>query len=425
MNAITTTALVATLLSVLALAVQRQELGRLDDQESELQGEVRVLKGESSSAGSASIRSDATKRSGSPGRRSEPTERVVIEELVERIQAFLKSKNIRPDPQAMVAILPDLLKLVEECTGPDLAVLSKQLGDPEKMGPGGSVGDMVAMILRVISIEHDPESYVTSVDEKALNGPEREMWTAGISSWARQDPEGALAWLEEDKARQHPAGYMAVCTQLQKRDVGRTAEVLASLDREIRDRALQALLSAAPEKGAEYAQHAQSLEDEEARRRIMGAGIGAVMLGEGLEAGAKILQGIGDETDRAHATSVAATVAADAQPKETLDWLLTLPMENEVYRSAVGKSLRVWVFKDFEAAAGWLGELQPSPVKDEALKEFSSSVLVTDPRAAVLWAGEIEDPSIRASAMERNLAFWKRKDPEAAQAWEDSQKENE
>lgn len=417
MNAITTTALVTALLSVLALALQRQELGRLDEREGELQSEVSTL--QRTTAGSAPGKDGVTSGAARSGRRSKPTKPVVVEKVVEQIKALLTASDLKPaNPQALVAILPDLLRLVEDCTGQNLADLSALLGDPKKMGPRGSPEDMVAMILRVISIEYDPKSFVTLVERGELSGPEREMWTTGINAWARQDPRGALEWLEKNRDHAHPADYVAVCSHLQNQDMGKTVQILASLDRQMRDEALRSLLSANGAKGPEYVDHAHRVEDEQARRRIMGAGVGAVMLREGLDAGGRVLEGIGDDADRAHATGVAAAIAVDARPKETMDWLLSMPVENDLYRAAVGQSLRVWAHKDYEAAAGWLGELNASPVKDEALRAFSSTILGADPRAATMWAAEIADPVMRASTLETSVAIWRQKDPEAARSWE-------
>ena len=161
----------------------------------------------------------------------------------------------------------------------------------------------------------------------------------------------------------------------------------------------------------------QNDQDEDFKGQLAKSLIAVTVLKQGLPEGKAMLDrlSLGKE-ERFQVVSEVSQEAMEIAPAEMISWVL----EESAGRNQaeiVGNIVQSWAYKDFNAAAKWLGTQEPGPIKNQAISQFANTVVQVDPTAALTWVGEITDEELQKSTTRNVLMAWSAKDRPAVQAW--------
>lgn len=206
---------------------------------------------------------------------------------------------------------------------------------------------------------------------------------SAVSSWARNDAAGALAW----------AGALPD---------GPPREAALS-------GAIAALGTSDPHRAAALA---TTMLTGQKQSQALGSIAGAWAAKDPNAAAAWAGQ-MGDLSARLNAVVNVASVWAQKDPAAAAAWAVRAP-ENFHALSIV---TRAWVEQDPTAAARWLDTFPSGNTRDSAIGSFSQAVADSDPEGAAAWAATISQPAQRDNAITQVFQQWKRTDPKAADTW--------
>ena len=85
----------------------------------------------------------------------------------------------------------------------------------------------------------------------------------------------------------------------------------------------------------------------------------------------------------------------DSEPEAILAWV------SEIQPDEIPLAVKEWVESDQNAAADWLVQQEPSPVRDQAIAKFATDASELDREAAAAWALEIQDEQLREQTLRR------------------------
>ena len=80
--------------------------------------------------------------------------------------------------------------------------------------------------------------------------------------------------------------------------------------------------------------------------------------------------------------------------------------------STIPAIMETWTRADFNGTAQWLGELEPSSARDQAVATFAPLVAKEDPRAAFQWGVTVDDQDLRMATLEKVTKRWLTESPE-------------
>jgi hypothetical protein len=127
-----------------------------------------------------------------------------------------------------------------------------------------------------------------------------------------------------------------------------------------------------------------------------------------------------EERDAAFATLAAAWAKQD--PRAALQWAETLPA-NAGQQAALRRTVSDWIEEYPDQIAGWLGDylarVPPNPTSDTLIETVinNSPALRAAPQAALQWTNLLSDPAKRVENHERIALRWSEQDPTAAIAF--------
>lgn len=237
------------------------------------------------------------------------------------------------------------------------------------------------------------------------------------SEWARQDPEGALAWassLTADKG----AAMNSVISEVAKNDPRKASQMISQL--EAGDRA-DAYRSVAAQYGALDFAEAQSWirtlpADDQAA--AMASAIGGLSNSNPTEAAKQVaLMEAGEAKDRAIATVVEDLARTDPQAAATL--LQQLGDDEGALRDGMRNLMSSWTSQNPTAALAYANSLQGES-RDDALGSYVFSNRTSPPADLVKVASTIEDDGDRRRAVGMTVMTWMREDKAAATAYVES-----
>ena len=110
-----------------------------------------------------------------------------------------------------------------------------------------------------------------------------------------------------------------------------------------------------------------------------------------------------------------ATERIGAGTPRLADWLLSHSSEQHLTTN-IEKLINAWTRADFNSAATWLGDLEPSPARDTAVTVFAPLVAKEDPAAAFEWGVTIGGADARRRALEKVMREWLNAAPGDAEA---------
>lgn len=425
MKTFTFTILLSVAVAILVVGRQRKEVLELRGQTDSLKEEISKLDGAEESPEQARARSarqpvDENRRSGKGGRR---ISKVEVEELRTKLVNLLEGKNLNARPREMVATYEAILKTVAHCRSDDLIAVVEGWEGAENQG---SEQGMLSMILQMLALEQDP--YRVLAKESEGSQQDQQMKSMAVAALARQDAVKAGEWLREhgDSLAQFARDrvYSSVAMKLLRVDPDAAVELFSGQNSRDRKRTLAMLAGTGLTPMKELGARAHEVKDEQLRRDLLSAAVGAALTHQGIEEAQGQLDRVEDPQDYEAAVIHAATMALDSRPDEVMGWLLG-GEKDSAEAKAVRGTMTTWARRDFRAAAEWLGEREPSGRRDAAIQGLTQAVRKLDPKAATIWATEISDPDLRTSMLEVELNYWKSVDAGAAQKWEDERSESE
>lgn len=243
-------------------------------------------------------------------------------------------------------------------------------------------------MLMTVWAQKDPEA---ALDHSLKMGDWRGGWAAStaISTWAKTDPDKAVAWAQAHPPENKEEGnhYLrAAIDTIAKTNLDSAAALALTMDR------------------------------SEARGRVMDTLLDQFTKQRGIDSARAYVDGLEDSPFKTGILSRLAGRLADKDPKETAQWAAALP-ESEAKPRVMTELIERWANNDPNEAGAWLNNFPKSPQTDEPRERFAWKVAEKDPEAAIAWAGTISDERRRSETMYRLARDWSRREPDAARGW--------
>jgi hypothetical protein len=231
--------------------------------------------------------------------------------------------------------------------------------------------------------------------------------------WARQDPDGALAWSKTLEGREKEQATVNALTQIATTDPEKAAGLTSGLDGDSLSRANASIAS-------EWAKTDWSATEAFVK------GLPADQQGEALSAAVRSLADedptlasskaleIPEGNDRDKAVeSVAEAMARNEKPAEAAAWVMENGSE-KAQRDSMRDVMGNWVNQDAAAARTFAMEQPEGAVRDSAVSSFVMSDTKGNPVENIKLAETISDEGSRGWAIGMTTMRWMGEDPEAA-----------
>ena len=281
------------------------------------------------------------------------------------------------------------------------------------------------------------------------NGASSEQWRLFDYAWGANDPEAALAHIDEISERYRRGFTSNMLPGLASVQPQKAIELVSAMEGRERyhmtGRLLEGLADYDAGVATDYVYQLAENGDRTAvphMKRLTNEVFGTV----GFDAGVAWAEQLAAGPLQAAALVRVANRFASQDPLEAAAWAEQFVGAKHNSR-LFGEVVREW--GDFQAAWEWVESLEPSlaqrdglsavygfrgarqpheavqdiidmpPSEDRnfALNGFISGLAHQDPEAAVLWAAEITEPGMREAAMVRAARHYYRQDTEAAAQW--------
>jgi hypothetical protein len=230
--------------------------------------------------------------------------------------------------------------------------------------------------------------------------------------WARQDPEGALAWAKSLTGREKDDASAKAIAQVASTDPERAASLTAGLEGRALTEARQNIAVEWAKIDWDRAESFINTLPADQRGEAMGAAVGALAGEDPVRAAGKALS-IPEGPARNGAISAVAESMAREQPAEAARWVSANGNE-ETQRQAVGNIMSNWVNQDPGAAKDWAVSRPAGPVRDAALASYVINDSKGSPAENIQLAESISDERSRGWAVGMATMRWMGEDREAA-----------
>ena len=221
------------------------------------------------------------------------------------------------------------------------------------------------------------------------NGASGEQWRLFDYAWAANDPEAAIAHIDEIP-EDYRNGFLS--------------------------NMLPGLASADPQSAVDLFQSFDSNLQGQLRPRLYEG-----LIDHDIELATNYVFDAADpeRPDWRHMDTFTRELANEQGIDQVLKWAADLP-EGSLRGNAWSAAYAKWTSEDPLAVSEAILDLPPSADRDQAINGFVSALAGQDPEAAVLWAAEISGDGLRESAMVRVGTRYFQQEPSAAAAWFES-----
>lgn len=155
--------------------------------------------------------------------------------------------------------------------------------------------------------------------------------------------------------------------------------------------------------------------DPSQRAALLESGLGSLgekMNNDGFDKSAEWLNAADLSPEEKAAVAGGLTGVRDDTGKWT-DWVIAnVPLEKA--SKTVAAMIENWAVRDYNAAAEWLNQADPGPVRDEAVSHYAKAIAPVEPVAAAGWAESLPVGKSRDEALQGVYSGWMKKDPAAA-----------
>ncbi len=281
------------------------------------------------------------------------------------------------------------------------------------------------MILVLFAMERNAEAVYQRFPEVANDS---ELRASLVVAWLKQDPEQALAMLEPMEVPRSEQQWFKArhALEIARDDFPAGFAQLLEIGDELpfRDQTGTAVFPVAVDLASSLLEAAADLDNAPARARVAKLVLRSLVAKQGVATARVHAEAVGLTTEILdgffHESDV---LGAGSDPVAYLDWMRTAASP-EIRKLAIPQTIIRWAARDYNAAAEWLGTMEPSLTRDEAVFAFAQSINRIDPKASVTWAQTITDENIRRHAVSGMAGEWLRREPEQAQTWLDAQSIN-
>jgi hypothetical protein len=293
------------------------------------------------------------------------------------------------------------------------------------------------------------EQAMTIRKAMANNQASGEQWRDFDYAWGANDPEAAVAYIEQipERYRNGYTGNMlpGLASVEPQIAIDLVAEMEGDLQRRMTGRLIEGLADNDIGVATEYVFGLAENEDPHATQHMRKLAR-EVVDNEGLEGGLSWAENLEEGPLQGAALWQVANEFTNEDPEAASQWAEQFVGQDQNAR-LFGEVVREW--DDREAAEAWVASLEPSqgqrdalsavfgfkgahqpheavqeiidmPVsqdRDFAINGFISGLAVQDGESAVIWAAEISDPGMRQAAMIRAGRHFFRQDQQAAMDW--------
>ena len=273
--------------------------------------------------------------------------------------------------------------------------------------------------------QFDAPSAIEYMREKAGGGRSggRAIWFGGfaaMSGWAANDPQAAIAWVQEqDDPRMRGGFNMGIVSSWVTKDAKSAADYVATLDRNHETGRMLGMVSTELLKqGRQVATSwAEGIADERLKEDAF-RNLTRLLARDDVDGATDWLEKHVNQKYSDESFDTLAEEWSRMDPEASLKFFMSLP-EGSSQREGVIESVQTWTRKDAEAAGDWINEnLQESTsAKDLAKYSYAREIVRDSPEDAVEWAGSIGDAELKQKSLVEVGQRWFRQDAEAAQAW--------
>ncbi|MEM1296921.1 MAG: hypothetical protein AAGH89_16265 [Verrucomicrobiota bacterium] len=321
-------------------------------------------------------------------------------------------------PTLFIKLLPDLLRSVEDLSLDEMFQLIAQLDSPDWKDSDSGKG-ATRMILLLLAAEQDPLRVLQTKEFME----DRQMRTGIVGAYARQNPEAAIQWLDRTDyidSNEKIRIKAAIIRQTLRTDVNAALSMLREMQKDDTSPQSMMIFAYAPvskESVPDLVSAVQDPANQEIQSTLTRMIFSSSLMTGGLDEARKHFANVDlSKPSIRQSLQEGFQAAMESHPRETIEWATEIHTDEELL-SVVPNLLRSWAGNDYNAAGNWLGDLEPSLMRDKSIEAFASTINAIDPEGAAIWAQQIDDSTTRERSSQSVLALWRRKDKEAANSW--------
>ena len=230
--------------------------------------------------------------------------------------------------------------------------------------------------------------------------------------WAKQDPEGALAWAKSLEGSEQADASVKVLSQIASADPARAAELATGLKGRALADVNRTIASEWAKSDWNRAENFIDTLPTDQKGEALGAAVEALAGDDPSLAASKALE-IPEGEARNEAIETVAETMAREQPAAAAEWVASHGTE-ETQREAMRDIVSNWVSQDPNSAKDWVLSRPDGPVRDAAVSSFVMSDSKGPPAQNVKLAESITDERSRGWAVGMATMRWMGEDREAA-----------
>ncbi|MFT7173532.1 MAG: hypothetical protein ACI9NQ_001753 [Paracoccaceae bacterium] len=230
--------------------------------------------------------------------------------------------------------------------------------------------------------------------------------------WAKQDPEGALAWSKTLEGRDGEQATVKALSQIASTDPERASGLTAGLTGDSLSKANSSIAAEWAKKDWPATESFIENLPADQQGAALGAAVEALAGENPMLAATKALE-IPEGEARDEAVESVAESMSRENPAEAADWIVkngTEKAQKDAMRDVMGN----WVNQDAVAAKTWAVEQPEGALRDSAVSSFVMSDSKGDPQENIQLAESISDEGSRGWAIGMTTMRWMGQDSEAA-----------
>lgn len=377
----------------------------------------------------------------SSSRRERPGRGTDAKALADDIIAFsLKmdaDKEKEPTPEEAGEIHKQVLELMERFASLDAAEMKLLI---DHVRADASLTEearhgIVMFSLTTLSLNH-PRSALELFTHSSdlLEGDRRSNHyiSTALTSWAKQDPEAAIAWFRENTTKSPDFvdnnAKMALLKGVSTRDPSRALGLFSELgikptDREYPQAMVNlALAATTPSQRSAFLEALRKHAAETGESSVNGIKqavqrLGNMIAAEGFDSATTWLADAKlTEKERSAFGEGLAEQIKDGDQAKWIGWMETNLPDSNVHNS-IFLTVADWTRKDPRAAGEWLASTEEGIARTHGIRAYSMEVAPYDPATAEQWALTIPPGKNRNTALRGVHGNWPKSDPEGAAAF--------
>ena len=294
----------------------------------------------------------------------------------------------------------------------------------------GEIYDRVVPALIKQIAQKSPLAAADSIDQLHSGTVRQEAISWVTSTWASQDLEAALDWID---SIQEIDDYSATLRSFSQLWIKLDLESMIEFARNLEPGKLQSdflrtdCKPALPRKSGSSSLLAQDIDPDSPSRQHSMRTVFSYLANENPTRAARYIEDLDDLnlTRMLADTDTVAVIWGKNNPIETVQWAEELPSERGGREAITVVPAPGCITTPQRIRV--IDKIPNRETRDAAVRQLVRSIQREDPEAAFLWAETVSNPSIRLDLLEYSLRQWSKRDPDAAEdsIWEISLTQDE